>query len=94
MNLDKQMADIEAGIKDAIQGTTPQRAVVPISDADATVRLRCESILQMAFQVWTRHVRGESPFMGPHDMWKLNEIKRLLFSIGESNGEFDRGESK
>jgi len=33
-------------------------------------------------------VRGEAPFIGPLDMWKLNELKKILFSITEKNDDF------
>ena len=70
-----------------------QRPVVPTSrtmnptDVER-VKLHCESILHMAFQVWLRQVRGNAPFIGPVDSWKFNEMKNLLFSINGDNGDF------
>jgi hypothetical protein len=52
------------------------------------VSLRCESMLQMAFTMWMQEVRGAAPFIGPMDMWRLNEMKAILFSIGEKNDDF------
>jgi hypothetical protein len=56
------------------------------------VKLRCESILQMAFVTWMREVRGEAFFTGPQDMWRLRQMQALLFGINGENGEFDKGE--
>jgi hypothetical protein len=54
----------------------------------AKVRLRCESILHMAFQTWLQEVRGVAPMVGPLDKWKLHEIERILFTIDADNQDF------
>ena len=85
---------IEKGIKAVVDKGFPAQNVrpkAPILPRD-TVRLRCESIILMAFQTWMQEMRGPAPFCGPVDLWKFNEMKALLFSIGENNGEFDKGE--
>jgi hypothetical protein len=79
-------------ITTAPPGTT--RPPVRMTDARAEqmlrakVALRVESIVQMAFMVWLRECRGEAPMIGPLDVWKLNEIKRIIFSITETNNDF------
>lgn len=80
---------IDAGIAAGISADRrPVMSTKSAEDPRERVRLRCEAIVQMAFNVWMREVRGEAPFVGPSDMWKFNEMKNLLFSIGEDNGEF------